>query len=106
MGEFAFQKEKKVEKPKNEEIEKMEQELASYYSKRRLFLLFSLLALVIGAGTFVGSVFAESSILYLLAGNLMAGGIVLLILRSALFNTRIRNRKEKIKYLEEHTSDK
>lgn len=97
MSDFAFQKEEV--KPKNQEIEQLEQEIAAMYRKRKKFLLFGLLLIILGVGVAIPLAFVPIEGLYIIPANMIAAGIVLLILRGALFNARIRNRKARIQAL-------
>ena len=102
MGEFAFQKDEKPEISGNssEEIQKLENELKEFYKKRMMFLILGFVAIIVGIGVAAIS-FTGIEAFISLGSSIIAGGIALFILRSALFNTRIRNRRERIKYLKE-----
>lgn len=101
MVQFAFQKEMNNE-PQNNEIEKLNEELEHYYQKRKLFLFLGFMLIVLAIAVTIPLAIAGLTSLVTIPALLISSGIVLFILRGALFNTRIRNRKERIKYLQEH----
>lgn len=106
MSEFAFQKKKEPQtKVESEEIKKIKDELEKFYSKRRMFLILGLVLIFVGIGVALIAL-TEIEIFITLGSMIISGGIVMFILRSALFNTRIRNRKERIAFLENENQHK
>ena len=88
-----------------EDIEELEEEIAEFYRYRRIFLgvgwgLIGTAFIMLIYLLMYSNNFHNEGTMYLLeyfAFFMIAGGIVMFILRSAMFNSRIKNRKRLIK---------
>ena len=99
-----------------EDIERMENELRHYYSMRKMFLgigwgLIGLSIILFFLAVFIGAFIAPSNqkIIYLmsyLVSFSIVGAIAIFILRGALYNRRIKNRRELIKQAKEYRQNR
>ena len=79
-----------------EEIIKYQKEIDRMYSERKVFLALGLICLLSFIPLLIAGVATKDGIFVGLAFSTLPLGILFFILRSALYNTRIRNRKRLI----------
>lgn len=91
-----------------QDIAKYEEEIRYFYSKRRMFLGIALGCLGLGIVLFVVGIITQVYAIVYLCALAISAFIVLMIIRGALFNRRIRNRKlliQQIRVSQKYNSD-
>lgn len=79
-----------------EEMIKLQNEINSMYGERKVFAIIASLLLASFLPLLILAIITQNGVFTALASLSLFFGIVLFILRSALYNTRIRNRKRLI----------
>ncbi len=90
---------------KGRDVIKLRDEIDYFYKRRKIFLFIALGCLGLGLIFFIVGIIVGSnasnvngySVFVYLASLFISGFVVLMILRSALYNRRIKNRKELLK---------
>ena len=101
MSEFAFQKSSAPIEPVEEncEIAKLEKELEYFYKKRNTLLGIGIILLILGLASMVPIIIFAVVYLSVIPALIITGAIVVFVLRGALYNSRIKNRKNMIREL-------